>query len=337
MKKHVIAISVLALAACTKTPLPAEMTPYEDALLVLNEGAFTGGTATIDAIGAQNDTVITSAFSVENGFALGNIGQHMIKTDSLLAVSINNGGVVRGISRKTLQEKWSTLVAGPRYLAESSNKLVVSTWASDYIKVLDKYTGQFIDSINVFGVSEQLHADGDMVYVGLNGGFGNDHRIAVVDLNTKTVDTLLVGDKPNSFVQLGSAVYVLCAGFEDWAGSGSTAASLWKIENGATTEILSAPTSADHASALKTDGTNLYFLNASYSGAVVKTSMNPSVWPTATITNAGGYNLDLINDVLYVHDAKDYASAGKIYQYDLTGMMLDSIDAGIIPRQVLAN
>lgn len=337
MKKGILFLTTLAFAACTKTPLPAEQTVYEDTLLILNEGAFTGGTATIDAVGGHSDTVVQSAFSTENGFALGNIGQHMIHADSLLVVSVNNAGIIRGISRKSMLENWSALVSGPRYLAESGNKLVVTTWSSDYIKVFDKYTGQLTDSINVFGVSEQAHADGDVVYVGLNGGFGNDDRVAVVDLNTRSVDTLRVGDKPNSFVQVGSEVYVLCAGYEDWSGSGSTPASLWKIENGSAAEVIAAPTSSDHAIALKTDGTNLYFLNASYSGAVVKTSLAPAAWPSAAITNAGGYNLDLLANVLYLHDAKDYASAGKIYQYDLSGVLLDSVDAGIIPRQILAN
>jgi len=161
--------------------------------------------------------------------------------------------------------------------------------------------------------------------------------VAVVDLNTNSVDTLRVGDKPNSYVQVGSAVYVLCAGYEDWSGSASTPASLWKIENGSAVEVIAAPTSADHAIALKTDGTNLYFLNASYSGAVVKTSLAPAAWPSNAITNTGGYNLDLLANVLYLHDAKDYASAGKVYQYDLNGTLLDSINAGIIPRQALVN
>lgn len=328
---------MLYMAACTKTSLPAEQTVYEDALIILNEGAFTGGTATLDAVGGSVDTIVQSAFSTENGYALGNIGQHMILADSLLVVSVNNAGVVRGISRKSMLERWSTLLEGPRYLAESGDRLVVTTWSSNYIKILDKFSGQIIDSINVFGVSEQIYADGQVLYIGLNGGFGNDNRVAVVDLNTNNVDTLIVGDKPNSFVQIGSTVYVLCAGYEDWAGTGSTPASLWKIENGTAMQMITAPTSGDHAIELKTDGTDFYFLNASYSGAVVKTSLNPVVWPSTAITNPGGYNLDMINDILYVHDAKDYASAGKIYQYDLNGALLDSIDAGIIPRQALAN
>ena len=95
MKKGLFLIAVITATACTKTPLPAQPTVYEDALLILNEGAFTGGTATIDAVSGQSDTIVQSAFSTENGFALGNIGQHMLHADSLLVVSINNAGVVR--------------------------------------------------------------------------------------------------------------------------------------------------------------------------------------------------------------------------------------------------
>ncbi|PSR06791.1 MAG: hypothetical protein C7N14_07825 [Bacteroidetes bacterium] len=338
MKKKSLFLIPLVFSACVKTPLPPDDNFYESALFILNEGAFTGGTATIDAIGVANDSNQQQVFSTVNGYALGNIGQHMITADSLLVVSVNNGGVVRGISRNTMIEQWSTLISAPRYLGESSEYIVVTNWGSNYLKILNKFTGFIQDSINVFGVSEQVHVQGDVAYVGLNGGFSNDNRVAIVDLNTKSVDTVVVGDKPNSFVQLGADIYVLCSGFEDWSSMpSSTAASLWKINNGVATEIMSAPTNSDHAIELKTDGTDLYFLNASYSGAVVKSNSNPASWPTAAITPTGAYNLDLINNVLFVHDAKDFASEGTIYQYDLNGNLLDSLPAGIIPRQVLQN
>jgi hypothetical protein len=338
MKKKSLFLIPLVLSACVKTPLPPDDNFYESALFILNEGAFTGGTATIDAIGVSNDSNQQQVFSTVNGYALGNIGQHMITADSLLVVSVNNGGVVRGLSRSTMLEQWSTLISAPRYLGESSEHIVVTSWGSNYLKILNKFTGFIQDSINVFGVSEQVYVQGDVAYVGLNGGFSNDNRVAIVDLNTKSVDTVVVGDKPNSFVQLGADIYVLCSGYEDWSSvPSSTAASLWKINNGVATEIISAPSTSDHAIELKTDGTDLYFLNATYSGAVVKTNSNPASWPAAAITPSGAYNLDLINNVLFVHDAKDFASEGTVYQYDLSGNVLDSLPAGIIPRQVIQN
>lgn len=339
IKKSIFLVAVL-LSACVKTNTPSNNNIYEGAQFILNEGAFTGGTATIDAVGlADSNPNQQQIFSTLNGYALGNIGQHMIIADSLLIVSINNGGMVRGLSRTTILEKWLTFISNPRYLGESSEHLLVTSWGSNYLKRLNKYTGIIQDSIDVFGVSEQVFVDGDVAYVGLNGGFSNDNRVAIVDLDTKSVDTVIVGDKPNSFAQIGNDVIVLCSGYEDWVGGASTPASLWRINSmGVATEIIRAPSSSDHAIELKTDGTNLYFLNASYSGAVVKTTnSNPTSWPTTAITPSGAYNLDLINNILFFHDAKDFASEGTIYKYDLNGNLLDSLQAGIIPRQVVQN
>ena len=88
MKKGILILTTLAFAACTKTPLPAEPTVYEDALLILNEGAFTGGTATIDAVGGHSDTAVQSAFSTENGFALGSQHQFQYKNQIVLPLKM---------------------------------------------------------------------------------------------------------------------------------------------------------------------------------------------------------------------------------------------------------
>ena len=120
IKKSICLVAVL-LSACVKTNTPSNNNIYEGAQFILNEGAFTGGTATIDAVGlADSNPNQQQIFSTLNGYALGNIGQHMIIADSLLIVSINNGGMVRGLSRTTILEKWLTFISNPRYLGESS-------------------------------------------------------------------------------------------------------------------------------------------------------------------------------------------------------------------------
>jgi hypothetical protein len=74
--KPLFIADTLGLASCTKTPLPATETVYDHSYLVLNEGAFTGGTATLTAIAP--DSTVEQAFLTENGLPLGNIGQHML-------------------------------------------------------------------------------------------------------------------------------------------------------------------------------------------------------------------------------------------------------------------
>ena len=330
-----LSLSLLAITSCeTSSSNPVSI--YDGATLVLNEGAFTGGTGTIQVV--TNDTVIENAFQVENGFPLGNIGQHMIKADSLIVVTLNNGGLVRGIGASSLLSQWSAEVSSPRYVAYSGESIIVSTWGSNFIKVIDPFTGVISDSIDVYGLSEAVHIDYPVAYIALNGGFSNDHRVAIVDLVTKTVDTVTVGDKPNSFVQMNNDLYVLCEGYQDWnTAANSTPASLWKIDvsTGSSMEAVNAGSNTIHASALRTDGTHLYFLNNTYNGAVVSMEPSSSDWPTVDLTASVGYSLDVINDTLYLHNAKDFASSGVIYICDKQGNTLDSMSTGLIPRQIL--
>jgi len=330
-----LSLSLLAITSCeTSSSNPVSI--YDGATLVLNEGAFTGGTATIQVV--TNDTVIENAFQVENGFPLGNIGQHMIKADSLIVVTLNNGGLVRGIGASSLLSQWSAEVSSPRYVAYSGESIIVSTWGSNFIKVIDPFTGVISDSIDVYGLSEAVHIDYPVAYIALNGGFSNDHRVAIVDLVTKTVDTVTVGDKPNSFVQMNNDLYVLCEGYQDWnTAANSTPASLWKIDvsTGSSMEAVNAGSNTIHASALRTDGTHLYFLNNTYNGAIVSMEPSSSDWPTVDLTASVGYSLDVINDTLYLHNAKDFASSGVIYICDKQGNTLDSMSTGLIPRQIL--
>ena len=330
-----LTFTLLIITSCENTIDKTESI-YDGATLILNEGAFTGGTATIQVV--TTDTVIENAFQLENGFPLGNIGQHMIKADSLIVVTLNNGGIVRGIGASSLLSQWSTEISSPRYVAYSGESIIVSTWGSNFIKVLDPFTGVIMDSINVFGLSEAVHIDYPVAYIALNGGFSNDHRVAIVDLVTKTVDTVTVGDKPNSFVQMNGDLYVLCEGYQDWTtAANSTPASLWKIDTntGSSVETVNAGSNTIHASALRTDGTNLYFLNNTYNGAVVSMEPGSMDWPTLDLTAGIGYSLDVINDTLYVHNAKDFASSGVIYICDKQGNTLDSMATGLIPRQIL--
>lgn len=76
--------------------------------------------------------------------------------------------------------------------------------------------------------------------------------------------------------------------------------------------------------------------NATYNGALVKLDpQNATSWPTTLWSDAVGYGLDLIEDTLYLHNAKDFASAGITYVLDKQGNKLDSIPAGVIPRQII--
>jgi hypothetical protein len=171
----------------------------------------------------------------------------------------------------------------------------------------------------------------------LDGGFGNDHRIAVVNLNTLSVDTLKVGDKPQSMVVKNGLIYVLCEGYTDWSGSASTAASIWTVSPNThlTEEVATAPDENSHATMLNVLSTGEFvFLNGNYSASPMQWIEGTS-WSNSTMINTSAYSLNVYNDTLYVMDAKDYASTGMVYIFNRTGVLLDSIEAGVIPRKFL--
>ena len=136
MKKLSLLAVIAAWTSLTVSCTPAE-TPsgasgvYTDLHLILNEGPFGSGSGSITAY--SEDTLIQNAFSIENGFPLGNVAQHMIEADSMLYVAVNNSNVIHGINRNTLIHNWSATVEQPRYLASDGNRLFVSNWKDSSI------------------------------------------------------------------------------------------------------------------------------------------------------------------------------------------------------------
>lgn len=120
----VIAAFVSFTVSCTPAEAPSGASGvYTDLHLILNEGPFGSGSGSITAY--SEDTLIQNAFSVENGFPLGNVAQHMIESDSMLYISINNSNAIHGVNRNTLKHSWSATVEQPRYLATDGSRVRV--------------------------------------------------------------------------------------------------------------------------------------------------------------------------------------------------------------------
>lgn len=338
MKKNLLGITIFAaiFASCEKnTTTEPKALPYSNAKLVLNEGPFGSGSGSLTAVFA--DSTVHEVFAVENGFPLGNILQDGLTVDSLLYLATNVSSQIHCISRGTLKHKWSTAVASPRSMAVLGQKLYVSNWTNHYLKVIDVNGGALLDSVLVHGLSGAMAAKNNTLIVALDGGFSNDHRLAIVDTDLGAVDTISVGDKPSSFVIDGDELYALCEGYSDWSGTGSTAGSIWKINllDLTTSKLAEGSEANDHGSGLSRDSDGMfYFLNGTYESSVVKWNEGDA-WPTSTHINATAYGLSIIEDTLYVHDAKDYASNGAVMIYDNNGNFIDSLAAGVIPRKTI--
>lgn len=325
-------IAAISLASCGKTPPSTGPSGfYTDLHLILNEGPFGVGTGTVTAYSA--DTVIESAIATENGFPLGNVAQHMLESDSLLFVTLNNSNKVRAFNRNTLEHKWTVDLEQPRYLAAHGSNIFVSNWKDSAVYVLSKETGAQVDSLYMGNFTEQMTLFENKLFVAV-GTYAAPYKVAEVNLNTFETTLHNTGDVPNSFAVIGNELYVLNAGEQNWGVSPDTKSSIWKFTGSSFVEEVVAPNTNKHAISLVSDGTSGYFLNASYDGAIVKWTPGQG-WQTSTMTLPGGYKLNFHNGNLYFLDAKDYASNGELRVYSTSGDLLETIPAGVIPRQVI--
>lgn len=332
ISSSILIIASIGLFSCGQNPPTAGPSGfYTDLHLILNEGPFGSGTGTITAYNA--DTLIESAFASENGFPLGNVAQHMLESDSMLFVAINNSNNVYAVNRNTLQHKWTVGLEQPRYLAAYGSNIFVSNWKDSAVYVLSKETGAQVDSIYVGNFSEQMMVFDNKLFVGV-GTYEGPYKIAEINVNTFEVTLHNTGDVPNSFAIIGNELYVMNSGEQNWGISPDTKSSIWKYTGSGFSEQAIAPNTNKHAISLVSDGTNGYFLNNSYDGAIVKWTPGQN-WQTSAMTLPGGYKLNTHEGNLYFLDAKDYASNGELRVYSTSGDLLETVPAGVIPRQVI--
>ncbi len=84
---------------------------------------------------------------------------------------------------------------------------------------------------------------------------------------------------------------------------------------------------------LKTDaaGTSLYFID----GQVFKMHIAAGALPTSAFATAFAYKcgVDPVDDLVYISDAGDFNSNGKVYRYQSDGTPVDTFDVGVIPAE----
>lgn len=328
-----VAAVITSVAACKKEPRPTAG-KYDNAKLVVNEGPFMSGSGTLSAV--WNDSTSNEVFQVENGFPAGNILQHAAIEDSLLFLSANGSNTVLAVNRATLRTRWTVNIVSPRFLLPTANGLFVTNWGSNFVYQLDLLTGAVLDSFNVHGPSESIAYHEGQVFVG-RGGYSNTDTLAQIDPSLGLVRFTRLGDVPQSMVSYGTDLYLLCSGYTDWNTGSHTAGSLWRYQGTTDTWEMEAVVSdsTQHPQDLASDGEYLYFLNNTYGGAVLSYTPQSGIWPSTSGFGGFAYHWTLLNDTAYLFDARDYASNGAVHRYTKGGVAVDTVEVGIIPRQIL--
>ncbi|MDO6819323.1 YncE family protein [Zobellia sp. 1_MG-2023] len=352
MKKVSILVAMAALFAVSCSDDDDEVImeevkgDYQNGILISNEGPFNNGTGTVTYISNDSLLVKETIFKAENNEDLGNIVQSIAFDEDMAYIVVNNSHKIHVVNRYTFKSE-AVIEDGllnPRYFTVANGKGYVTNWGDtadetdDYVAIIDLESNVVLKSIPTELGPEAITSNEDFVYVAHQGAFGQNNKVSIIDVSTDVVSTtLIVGDFPNS-MQWDNAgnLWVLSSGAPAYTGE-ETNGTLVKINTSDNTlaQILDFETT-EHPGDLSVENNTLYF---GMSNAVYSFDSGSEALPTeAHITNVSFYSMTVNDGKLYGTDAKDYASKGDLYIYDLsTKELISTIAVGIIPGGIYFN
>lgn len=326
----------------TVTDLP--LGAYDNGVLILNQGNFGQDNSSISYLSNDFATFQNNAFLAVNPTrVLGNTGQDVGFYNDLAFVVLNASNKIEVLNRYTL-EYVATIDSGldnPRFIAFANGKGYVTNWGDggvttdDYVATLNLTNYTVSGTIPVAEGPERIVENDGNLYVAHQGGYGYGNTISVISSTLNAVtNTVAVGDVPNSLQVKDGSLYVICGGKAAWTMD-ETLGKLVKI-NLASNAVSSSINFAagNHPSNLYIADNSIYYTQDS---DVFKMGLSDSSLPTTSLFSTFGqgvygvYSFAVENNKIYVGDAADYNSNGKVYIYSTTGTLENEFTVGVIP------
>ncbi|GGG59427.1 YncE family protein [Bizionia arctica] len=325
------------------SPEIAPLGDYENGILVSAEG----GPASVSYISNDFSTTENDIYFNVNNEQLGVYLQSIGFNGGQAYIVSDNVNIINIVDRYTFVKEGS-ITAGlhtPRYMAFLNGKGYVSNWgdgtdtSDDYIAVINLSTNSVETTIPVGEGPEQIIANGNELYVSHKGGYNSNNIISVINASTNAVSTITVNDVPDEMIvnNMGELM-VLCEGKPAWTGD-ETTASIAKIDmstNTVTDNMTFA--SGVHPSQMSYDNGNVYYQS---NNEVFVMNETATSLPMSSIINLGvitTYGMAVNNNMLYITDAKDYASLSDLLVYDLTSnALVHTFEVGKIASKIYFN
>lgn len=320
-------------------------TEYVDGILVLNEGGMGTSQGSVSYINAGGQ-VTNNIFQVANEVnELGDVAQGMVSDGEVTLIMLNGSSKVEVVDAKTFVSL-VTIDEGiilPRYAVVHEGKAYVTCWGNDdtgaYLAVIDMESYEVENTVSLSSGVEQIYEKDNKLYVLHMGGFNTNNIMSVYDIATETIEEVEVGNSPSELVFHGNYAYIISMG-QSWAeppllpGFNRVDLSTLVVEN---VEEL--------------DGNDSYKFIAKYEDTFyIKVSADVYTFDATTLTLSdepvietdittwgGAYGMSIVDDKLYLADAKNYVSDGDVLVYSLDGVLENTFTVGNLPNNIYAS
>jgi DNA-binding beta-propeller fold protein YncE len=312
--------------------------PYQDGVLILDQGSFQGGNAQVDFL-TRNQELSSDIFAVENNRPMGDVlqsataynGQYYFVMNGSSSILVTDG-------RMKLKGSIENL-GSPRYIqVVSAAKAYVSDLSNNGIWIIDptamSKTGKIDYAPQGGGYkswTEQMALSGSDLFVTAPG----PERLLVINtLTDKITDSITMQGQPQWIVKDGEGrLWVLTNG--QFTGDSST---LYSVD--AASRKISAtlrfpnPMEGPMFLAVDKSGEHLFYIhkNAVYRMSTADKQLPTQAWATLPAgCSAYALAVDPKSGEVYVGDAVDYKSAGKVLRYSTGGILVDTKAVGVAP------
>ncbi len=329
-----VVLLVLVLAqACTKTD---DTQPPVDTgasnVLVLNEGLFRRGNASISGYDAENSTSLGTVYDPSAGSTSGlDILQSAAELGDTLVLVANNSNLLVLLNKGSLEEIGRFEALGsPRTLTRMNNgQLLVTDLFAQRLLVLNS------DFTQASVVPHQGQAEGAVSFQ--DGAlFASPSRSMVFYYDAElgeVADSMAVPFRSNGLVVLEDGRVAVCGGILNQGESGGLAIIDWNLK-----EIDFSLSFSESESSLYPRITvfndKLYCLQRNLHVVPLQNS-SASTASQILLQNFAdpyGFGIDPANGELYVADAKSGLNLGEVFRMDPSGVPIDSFTVGVFPN-----
>lgn len=320
----------LIFQACEKDD-NGDVTFLEEGVLVINEGNFSQGNASVTYYNSNDNTVHQDLFSSTNGRPLGDVGQSMTISGDNGYIVVNNSAKIEVVDMTTFESKGtiSGLTSPLFLLVINAAKAYVTDLVTNQISIIDLNTNTVSGKITTAGETHGLLMADNKVFVTNPGS----DQVLIIDPVADTVMTKVSVPAGASDItkDANGNLWVLCTGnFQD----GQPRHLVQMTTSGQILQTLpiNDPDAFITDLTVSNDGMSLYYLKSD----VYKLSITDNQVPTTPFITAGDRSLYSIGiepgtNNIYVSNAVDFSTKGWALRYDNSGTVVDSFQTGLIP------
>lgn len=324
---------------------------------LLNEGQSGQNNASLDYYNYATGTYSQNKFGTVNSNAsIGDIGNDIEIYGNKLYVVVNGSNMVQVLDATTCKQIKKISIPNCRNITFYKGKAYVSSYAGTlnwnnsnnrlgYVARVDTAELSVSDTCNVGYQPEQMAIYGGKLYVANSGGFmpTYDNRVSVINLNTfkkekditvnVNLNKMLISKENELFVSTNGDYYY-------------NTSKLYVINP--TTDAVTDSINVS-VSGMSKSGDSIYVYGAEFSYLTYKTTISYHIINSKThaivssniitdgtsISSPYMIKVNPVTKEIFIADAGNYSSPGKIYCFNSKGVLKWSHEAGVAPAHMV--